>query len=113
MNNLPTNTSNGVNKLLQRSFLNALGTGVYVTAIAALIYNGNKIFGQKDTAITPIIVLMLFVVSAAITGSLVLGKPVLMFLEGQKNQAIKLFIYTVGWLFLILVILVLANLRHN
>ncbi|MDB4940449.1 MAG: hypothetical protein JWO40_874 [Candidatus Doudnabacteria bacterium] len=94
-----------MNKLIQRSFLNALGTVAYVSLISIVMSNGNKIFGEKDTAITPIAVLMLFVLSAAITGSLVVGKPLLMYLNNEKNEAIKLFMYTVGWLALATIVL--------
>jgi hypothetical protein len=94
-----------MNKLIQRSFLNALGTAAYVTAVALIMFNGNKLFGVKDTAVTPIAVLMLLVLSAGVTGSLVLGKPLLMFLNNQKSEAVKLFIYTLCWLALATIIL--------
>lgn len=94
-----------MNKLVQRSFLNALGTVAYVTVVALIMSNGNKIFGVKDTTLTPIAVLMLFVLSAAITASLVAGKPVLMYLNNQKNEAVRLFIYTLCWLALVTVVL--------
>ena len=47
--------------------------------------------------------LLLFVCSAAITGSLVLGKPVMLYLDNKKPEAIKFFLKTIGWLFLILI----------
>ena len=98
MSNLPSPSSNGVNKLIQRSFLNVLGVVAYVCVVALVMANGNRIFGVKDTAVTPIAALMLFVLSAAVTGSLVVGKPLLMYLNNQKNEAVKLFIYTLCWL---------------
>jgi hypothetical protein len=41
---------------------------------------------------------MLFVVSATIVGSLVVGRPILLFLDGKKNEALRFFGYTLGWL---------------
>jgi hypothetical protein len=102
MSNLPTNTSNGV---IQRSFLNALGTVAYVSLISLVMSQGSKIFGEKDTAVTPIAALTLFVLSAAVTGGLVVGKPLLMYIENQKTEAVKLFIYTLCWLGLFAIIL--------
>ncbi len=98
MSNLPMNTSNGQNKLIQRSFLNAFGTVAYVSLISLVMSQGSKIFGEKDTAVTPIAALSLFVLSAAVTGSLVVGKPLLLYIENQKSDAVKLFIYTLCWL---------------
>ena len=87
-----------MNKLVQRSFFNALGVSVYIAAVATVIRNGEKVFGQMDNVLGPITFLLLFVISAAITGSLVIGKPVLMYLDGAKREAVRLFLYTVGWL---------------
>ncbi len=98
-------TSNGVIKLIKRSFLNVLGTVAYVSVVAVIMSHGSQIFGKKDTALTPVAVLMLFVLSAAVTGSLVAGKPLLMYLNNEKSDAIKLFIYTLCWLALATLIL--------
>lgn len=102
-----------MNKLIQRSFFNALGTGVYVAAIVTIMQKGEKMLGQINEMFAPIVVLLLFVTSAAITGSLVLGKPVLMYLDGAKKEAIQLFLYTIGWLALgiIILLIVALNLR--
>lgn len=97
-----------MNKLISRSFLNALGTVVYISFVSLVMSQGNKIFGEKDTAITPIAALTLFVLSAAVTGGLVVGKPLLMYLENQKSEAVKLFVYTVCWLGIFTLILFTA-----
>jgi hypothetical protein len=102
-----------MNKLVQRSFLNALSTTAYVTVIATFLFNANKIFAPKDTAFAPMAALMLLVLSAAVTGSLVVGKPLLMFLNGQKSEAVKLFIYTVCWLALATIIFFLFNIQFK
>lgn len=100
-----------MNKLIKRSLLDALATGAYVTAVATLIRNGERIFGKMDNILGPIAFLLLFVISAAITGSLVLGKPVLMYLDGQKKEAIRLFLYTIGWLAIETVVLLIVALN--
>jgi branched-subunit amino acid permease len=98
-----------MNKLVQRSFLNALGTIAYVAVVATIMQNGEKIFGNINQTLAPIAFLTMFVLSAAVTGSLVLGKPVLMYLDNQKSDAIKLFVYTVCWLALAVVILLVSS----
>lgn len=87
-----------------KSFGHAILVAAYVSLISLVMSHGSQWFGQKDTALTPIAVLMLFVVSAAITGSIVLGRPILMYLDGQKKEALKFFGYTVGWLFILTLI---------
>src|SRR6185295_17393679 len=100
-----------MNKLMQRGFLNALGTVAYVTLVATIMHSAQKIFRPEDTVFAPMAVLTLFVLSAAVTGGLVLGKPTLMYLNDQKKDAIKLFLYTIGWLAVATVIFVLANVK--
>ncbi len=98
-----------MNTLIQRSFINALGTVAYIALVAAIMQNAERFFGQtEDTILAPIVFLTLFVLSAAITGSLVIGKPILMYINNEKSQAVRLFVYTLGWLALALVFLVIG-----
>jgi hypothetical protein len=99
-----------MNNLIQRSFLNALGTVAYISLLVTGALNGEKLFGTINMPFAPMIFLTVFVLSASVTGGLVLGKPVLMYINGQKSEAIKLFIYTLCWLALALAILVTAGL---
>lgn len=87
-----------------RGLLNAVGVFVYVTLIVLFMFNGENLFGNEKSFLIPIFMLTLFVLSAAITGSLVLGKPILMYFDGQKKEALKLFIITLGWLALFMLI---------
>ena len=87
-----------------KALIHALATGVYITLIALFMQNGEKLFGKVDNLLAPIAFLLLFVLSAAVTGLLVLGKPILMYLEGKKKEAVKLFLYTVCWLFVLTIV---------
>jgi len=98
-----------MNKLIKRSFLNALGVIVYVAGLVTTVQNSQKIFGHVNESIAPIIFLTVFVLSAGVTGGLVLGKPGLMYLDNQKSDAIKLFLYTLCWLALAVVLLLFAS----
>ncbi len=97
---------NGVkdSKLFLISILNSLGVLVYVSLVVTFMSNAEKIFGSKNNSLTGIIILLLFILSALITASLVLGRPVLYYLDSKKPEAIKLLLYTMGDLFLLFII---------
>ena len=101
------------NNLPVRSLLNSLGVFIYIVAIVSLLFNGNKLFGEEDNFLMPVVMLMLLVLSATITGFLVLGKPIMLYLENQKSDAIKLLAYTIGWLasFTVITLIILALLK--
>jgi hypothetical protein len=96
--------------LLRSSLRNALGTAVYVAIVALIIYNAQKIFGTMRNITGPIAFLLLFVTSAAITGFLVLGQPVMLYVDNKKKEAVRLFMLTVAWLFILTVIALALNL---
>jgi hypothetical protein len=52
---------------------------------------------------------MTFVISAAIMGTLVLGKPAMLYMDGHKKDALKLFGITLGWMFIFVVVAVLLK----
>jgi hypothetical protein len=87
--------------ILKIAGLNALGTALYIGLVASLLFYAQNIFGEnkEDIVLIPIAMLLLFVVSASITGSLVLGRPILWYLDGQKKEAVSLLIATIGFLF--------------
>jgi hypothetical protein len=86
-------------KLVWRGFLNAIGVVTYVSCVALVMQNGEKIFGKMHNLLGPISFLLLFIMSASITSGLVLGKPFILFFENRKSEAVKLFIYTICWIF--------------
>lgn len=77
--------------------MNSFGVLAYTSLIAVFLANGERIFGGQDNHfLIPAVMLLLFVLSAAITGALVLGKPILLYTENKKSEALKLFFYTIG-----------------
>lgn len=86
-----------------KSLMNAAGVFVYVLLVAWLISRAENIFGnQEDRLLIPVFMLILFIISAAITGFLVLGRPILMYLDNQKKEAVVLFGSTIAWLLVFL-----------
>lgn len=95
-------------KLLGHSFGHALLAFAYIVGIAAFFNLGvEKMFKSVPEFFAPIIMLSLFVLSAAIMAILIFGKPVLLYLDNQKKDAVKMLFYTLGCLadFLILTII--------
>ncbi|MEK7067575.1 MAG: hypothetical protein AAB956_01095 [Patescibacteria group bacterium] len=91
---------------IARSFINAAGVLVYISAVAWFMFNGKHIFDGPDNFMMPVFMLLLFVISASITGLLVLGKPISLYLEGLKKEAFTLLFVTLGWLVVFLVLVV-------
>lgn len=97
-----------------QAFLHSVGVLLYITFVAFLMSNGNSLFGNIDnTIIGPVAMLMLFTLSAAVVGSLVFGRPVMLYLDGKKREAMNFAGATVGFLFIealvIFIILALVN----
>lgn len=93
---------------LVKSFLSAAGTLIYVSGVAWLGFNSQKIFAQQNSVLVPMFALLLFVVSALITGSLVLIRPINLYLNGLKKEALTLLFATLGWLVLFLLGVIVA-----
>ncbi len=79
-------------------FLQATGLVCYIGLIAAFFYNVERVFNNGiPEFIAPVIMLLLFVISAVITSLLVLGKAGVLFWERNYNQAFILLAWTLGW----------------
>lgn len=97
-------------KLCFNALSSAVGVAVYVFIISFFINYADRIFGNVpgNKFLGPIAFLLTFVFSAAITGSLVLGRPIILFLDNKRAEAFKLFFCTLGWMFAILIIILLG-----
>lgn len=92
-------------KIVTYAALNSSLTALYVLLIVIFMSNAGHLFpGKEPTPIIPFAMLSLFVFSAALSGALVLGRPVLWYLDGKKSEALWLFTYTLIGLFLFSVI---------
>ena len=89
---------------LKTALINSIGTAIYVALVAVLMTNGNQIFGSATGILGGMAVLLLMVLSALIVGSLVLSKPLMLYLDGSKKEAVKLLMYTISILALLTII---------
>jgi len=85
-------------KLLIRSLLHALSVLAYTAFAAIVISSGNALFGREPSVWGGVAFLMLFVLSATVVGLLVLGKPVALFISGERKEAVAFLVATVSWL---------------
>lgn len=86
-----------------KSLISAVGTFLYVAAVAWLGFNNQAIFGKTNNFLMPLFILLLFVISASVTGLLVLGRPIQLYLNGFKKEALVLLFSTLAWLILFLI----------
>jgi hypothetical protein len=92
-------------KIIKDAFIQSSCLLIYVAIVATILNNGEKIFPQMPSVIGAIIFLMLFVFSAAISFSLVFGRSILAYLDGRKKEGVMLFIYTIVWVFVFIILL--------
>lgn len=90
------------------AFLQATGVLVYVSLISLLVFNGNKIFGPVGGFLGPVAFLLLFIVSAMITGSLSLARAGFLFWEKKYKDSFTLTGWTLGWCVFYLLLILLS-----
>ena len=97
---------NSSNKpILKYASISAALMTLYVIIIGNFFHFAPVIFGgqnKPDTVFIPIAMLLLFVFSATLSGTIVLGRPILWYLDGKKKEAVMLFSYTLALLFVAL-----------
>ena len=103
---------NHMNAHITRGFVNAIGVFVYVSAVAWLMYNASDFLGAEDNFLIPLFILLLFVISASVTGLLVLGKPISLYLNNHKKESFLVLVSTLAFLFLFAVgVMIVLSLR--
>lgn len=96
-------------KLIFWAVADSLGIFVYVSLVSFVMFNGEKLFGKIDNFTGPLMILLLFVVSAVITAALFLGRPAWLYFNGLKEQGMKLFFYTLVFLVVITLVVFAAR----
>lgn len=91
-------------KLLKTATINSLGTAIYIAAVAFWMTNAEKAVGRANGVLGGASILLLFTLSALVVGNLVIGKPIMLYLEGSKKEAVSLLAYTIGILAAITII---------
>lgn len=102
-----------MNEIIKRAFLDAIGTVTYVLLVASFMFSLQDLAPKEDTILVIASVLLLFVCSAAITGFLVFGKPVMLYIDGKKREAVSLLGYTLGILLIITIMIFIFLIVYN
>jgi hypothetical protein len=82
--------------MTKNPFINALAATLYITLVATFFFYGSKSFPSKDTFLTPIAMISLFTLSAAVMGYLFLYQPLLLLMDGHKKTSVNLFLQTLA-----------------
>jgi hypothetical protein len=90
------------------AFTHSIGIVAYIALVSVFMFYGEEFFGKEDTYLMPIVFLSLFTLSAAVVGSLMFGKPVMLYLNGKKRDAVQLVGATIGFLAVEVMVLLIA-----
>lgn len=91
-------------KITKYSLINSIGTSAYIVAISYFMFFIPKIFEAKENVLSSVFMIMLFVFSAAFTGSLVFGRPIMWYIDGKKKEALALLFRTLLMFFVLMAI---------
>ena len=78
-----------------KPYLNAVWAELYIVAIVLFVQYGLP-KGGDNNILTPIAMLSLFVLSAAVMGYLFVSKPLQLYFDGHKKEAVTFFIKTMA-----------------
>ena len=101
------------NATLKTGLINALIATAYIAVVALVITNGESLFGKNDSVLNGMLFLLLFVISAAVMGVTIFGRPIMWYLDGQKKEAVRLVSYTLALLLFIAIIVFLILVAVN
>jgi hypothetical protein len=92
-------------KFIGQSAIFATGAAAYIGVVAALMtVTGNNNAMTEYPVIGISMFLLLFVISAAIMGILIFGKPLMLFIENKKKESLAILFTTVGFLAVYLIL---------
>jgi len=95
-------------KALKESFIYSFLVGVYITLVAIFMTYAKNIFNGGDSALKGFAILTLFALSALVVGGLLLGKPIMTYLDGKKKEAVFNLIGSGIWLLIFWVVALLV-----
>ena len=88
-------------KIILYGIMHAACAVLYVALVALTMSQAKDLLGPMHQAFGMTAFLLLFVVSAALMGLTIFGRPILWYLDGQKREALSLVYYTLIFLILI------------
>ena len=92
-------------KLIKNAIISALLALLYIAGVVTFINSASKIFGKDKPPLTGMAFLLLFVISASVVGYLIIGRSLMLYLDGAKKEAVKLFAYKITSLAIIAILI--------
>ena len=87
-------------EIIKNALINAGLAASYIMLVAVLVLGPksllNRIGNEEDTILSPIIFLLLLVISVAVMAVTIFGRPVMWYLDEKKKEAVNLLGYTIG-----------------
>ncbi|KND51851.1 MAG: hypothetical protein ABA06_01160 [Parcubacteria bacterium C7867-001] len=83
-----------MNTMTKNPLINALAGLLYIAIIASFLFYVPERLQIEETVLIPILILSIFVFSAAMMGYLFLYEPLRLFLEDKKKESVSLFMKT-------------------
>lgn len=97
-----------INIMTKKPFINAVLAAAYIfLVVTAMNVVTQPLRNKPDTFMAPVTVLFVLTLSVAVMAYLFFYQPLLMFIDGKKEEAVNLFIKTVG-IFAVLTAIVLG-----
>lgn len=104
-------------KILKQSFYFSTLAVLYISFVTVVMRNASHLFGsdniENKSFIGPVVFLLLIVISVAMMGMLIFGKPVMLYIDGKKREAVAMIVSTIGCLVIYLTLLFLIVLASR
>jgi hypothetical protein len=91
--------------MTRNPIINAFSATLYIVMVVLIVFYGPRLVGETETILIPIAMLSLFVLSAAMMGYLFLSQPLQLYLSGKRQEAINLFLKTLGTFALVTILI--------
>lgn len=89
-----------LNHIILHGLGHAILVVLYIAGVSWLLFNSKKLISPEPTFLVPLSILLLFVLSATIVPTLVLGRPILLYVNGKKTEALQFFGATLAGMFI-------------
>ncbi len=88
-------------QIIGYGLFNAFAAAAYIGLIAFLLSSVGSVIGPIKGPLSSMAFLLVFVISAAVMGVVIFGRPVLWYFNGRKEEAIRLVAATITFLVVI------------
>lgn len=96
------------------AFLQATGLLVYISVVVLFInFISNNTTDSEEPLYAPVVFLLLFIISAVVSGLLVLAKPAMLFWDKKYKKSVVHLLWTLGWCFVYFAIFTTVVLLSN